>query len=383
MAEKISSKSMRSAGSGTVFQHGKLYPSVSILLPVNNQYPQWKEAEQRLKSIVKEAETILNTELAEEVAKPIIMELRKVLTTIDFTHLSESLAIFVSSDIQKVVHLSIPVEEKLIIGSTFELRDLFFAAKVNFYYLVLTISENMVRLFLGEGNHIREVQNDKMPAGIRDIPGEGNSPEELFESFTTSKSVSEADYYSNSRLIKYLRIIDNQLSELIKPKGRKVIVCAVQKEISAFMAISENKDAIIGTVEGNFDYINEVEVFNKIKTVLIEKLKKDQEANLRLLDEAINKNTLVTGIENVWRAVLEKKGRLLFVEKDYRSRGRVGKDKYTLITDNNDGSKTNKNTDLVDDLIEYTFEFGGDVAFLENGSLSEHGRIALLIYYSE
>jgi hypothetical protein len=72
----------------------------------------------------------------------------------------------------------------------------------------------------------------------------------------------------------------------------------------------------------------------------------------------------------------------LLVEKDYRVTGKQGKDKYTLITQGVDSSNTKNMTDAVDDLIEYTFEYGGDVAFVENGTLSEHGGIALVTYYN-
>jgi hypothetical protein len=181
---------------------------------------------------------------------------------------------------------------------------------------------------------------------------------------------------------KYLRDIDNELSILIKQTALPVIVCGVQKELAHFCSLSKNKESIIGTVEGNFDYMNEKEVFNKVQPVLIEKLKKEEEKNLALLNEAIGKKIFASGIKDVWRSVLEKRGRLLLVEKGYRIAGKQGKDKYTLMTKAVDDSNTKNMADVVDDLIEYTFEYGGDVAFVENGSLSEHGGIALITYYN-
>jgi len=375
-------KPQRSIESKTVFQQGKLHPSISILIPVNRKYPQFRLAEKRLKALVKEAEAILKDELSEEMAKSAINKLRATALSVDFTHLSESLAIFVSSEIQKVIHLSIPVEEKLIVGRTFELRDLFFAAKMNFHYLVLTISENKVRVFLGYGNHLQEEYNDQMPFGNRDVQGEGHSRVQTFGALSSSKNVSDDQSRIQVLQEKYLRDVDNELSLILKQRNIPVIICGVQKGIAGFNAITKNKNLIIGTVEGNFDYLNEVETFKKIEPVLMENQRKEEKKNLALLDEAISKKTFASGIRDVWRAVLEKRGRLLLVEKGYRIAGKPGKDKYTLITNDIDLTNTKNIKDVVDDIIEYVFEYRGDVAFVENGALSEHGGIALITYYN-
>lgn len=364
------------------FQEGKLHPSISILLPVNKKYPQFKEAEQKLKSMVKEAETTLKSVLSKEMADPIVNKLRETALTIDFTHLSESLAIFVSSAVQRVIHLPIPVEERMIIGRTFELRDLFYISKINFHYYFLTISENKVRLFLGYGDQVIEQHNDKMPFGMHDVQGEGHSRDQMYSSDSTARNVSDQNSHRENLMKKYLRDIDNELTGLLNQTKIPVILGGVQKEISGFNTITKNKNAIIGTIEGNLDYLSEKMLYNKIEPILNEKRKKDEIKNLAILDEGISKKTFASGIHDVWRAVLEKRGRILLVEKDYRVTGKPGKDKYILITDEVDNVTTKNISDVVDDIIEYVFEYGGDVAFVENGALSEHGGIALVTYYN-
>jgi hypothetical protein len=382
MDSKISdTTSVKSSDTYTGFQEGKLHPSVSILIPVNKKYPHFKEAEQKLKSLVREAENTLKGVLSKEMADDVITKLKETALGIDFTHLSESLAIFVSSQVQKVIHLSVPVEEKMIIGRTFELRDLFYAAKMNFHYYFLTISENKVRLFLGFGNELKEQDNDKMPFGMHDVPGEGYSRGQMFSSDSPSKNVSDENGHRQNLMEKYLRDIDNELSGLLKQTRIPVIIGGVQKEISGLNAVTKNKVAIIGTIEGNFDYLNEKEIYGKIEPILQEKIKNDQRRGLAILEEAISRKRFASGIHDVWRAVLERRGRLLLVEKDYRITGKQGKDKYILITDEVDNVTTKNMADVVDDVIEYTFEYGGDVTFVENGVLSEHGGIALVTFY--
>jgi hypothetical protein len=384
MCAKISSKakSEKTSGTKTVFQPGKVHPSVSILLPVNKKYPHFKQAEQKLKSLIKEAEMIIRDEVSEEMAAPLITKLQETALSIDFTHLSESLAIYVSSEFQRVIHLPIAVDEKMVVGRTFELRDLFYAAKTNFHYYFLTISENKVTVFLGYGNQLQDQHYDKMPFGMNDVPGEGYSRAQSFSSNSTSKNVSDENSHRENLMEKYLRDIDNELTGLLKQTKIPVIIGGVQKEIAGFNALTKNKEAIIGTIEGNFDYLNEKEIYNKIESILQAKLKNDEKNSLILLDEAISSKTFASGVHDVWRAVMEKRGRLLLVEKDYRVSGKQGKDKFTLITHNVDTTNTKNIADVVDDIIEYTFECGGDVAFVENGALSEHGGIALVTYYN-
>ncbi len=364
-----------------VFNAERVFPSVSILLPVNKKYPQFKDEEKKLKGLIKKAEERLRYDLSEKMASSISEKLEKTINTIDFTHLSESIAVFVSSTLQKVIHLSFPVEEKLIIGRTFELRDLLYAAKNSFHYIVLTISENKIGLYRGYNHHLEKEQNEDFPYGINDVGGKGHSREQTFTSFGSVKNVSDQKEHLEKQIEKYLRDVDAELSKVLKQTNVPVIIGGVEKEIAKFKLISKNKDSFLGFIEGNFDHSNAADILKKSEHIFQEKLMADQKKNLALLEEAVGKRTYASGVQDVWKTVMEKRGRLLVVEKDYRYAARLGKNKFTLVTTHFDEDDSREMKDVVDDIIEYTYFYGGDVAFVENGALADHSGIALITYY--
>ncbi len=181
---------------------------------------------------------------------------------------------------------------------------------------------------------------------------------------------------------KYLVDLDKIISEVNKENKIPMIICGVRKITDKFIAISKNKDQIIGSIEGNFDISTEHEIFIKVEPVLHKKIQAEEGKTLDLLEDAVSKRTCASGINEVWKMVMEKRGRLLIVEKDYHCPGKLGNNKYTLITKNLEENGSHLLPDAVDDIIEMTLLYGGDVVFVNNGALKEHQGIALITYYA-
>lgn len=360
----------------------KEYPSVSFLLPVNKQYPKVREEEKKLKAMVKKAGEKMEKELSPKMAASISEKLLKLTATIDFSHLSQSLAVFVSPSEQKVMHLTFPVEEKMIIGRTFELRDLLFAAKTSFHYVVLAISENKVRFFLGYNLSLAEEYHEDFPNGIVDTGGKGHDRIQSFNQVSEKKHVTDLFAFREKQVEKYLYDIDNELSDILKRKNVPLVITGDRKITDKFRAISKNTSKIIGNVEGNYDQATESEMLAKVQPVLNQKLKASVENTMAILEDAVSKRMCVSGITEVWKAVMEKRGRLLVVEKDYRCPGKIGNNKFTLITTDLKENGSHLIPDAVDDVIEFVLLYGGEVVFVENGALPLHQGIALITYYA-
>jgi hypothetical protein len=145
--------------------------------------------------------------------------------------------------------------------------------------------------------------------------------------------------------------------------------------------MTTNAGRIAGTVEGNYEYANSNELRERIRPVLEELDRKDEENALTLLHGAVNTNHYAAGIAAVWRAVAEKKSRLVLVERDYHQAARLGNDAYTIIIDDEIENVRNRIHDAVDDIIEMTYNSGGDVVFVRNGYLDEYQKIACVTYY--
>jgi hypothetical protein len=100
-----------------------------------------------------------------------------------------------------------------------------------------------------------------------------------------------------------------------------------------------------------------------------------------LIDDAYGKNKLAVGINEVWKASVQNRGRLLIVEKNFFYPAQHGANKEVIY--NRDAFLNNSLfiKDAVDDIIEKVIESGGDIEFVDEGILNDYQKIVLLEYY--
>ncbi|MCX6295551.1 MAG: hypothetical protein NTX97_05715 [Bacteroidetes bacterium] len=350
----------------------KSYPSISIVLPTSNKYRQYRQDEEKLKLIINEVEGKLFQQFPTSVAVPLMGKLFELYQEIDFSHLSEGLAIYVSREQAEVFNLSFPVKEKVIIDKSFEIRDLLYETKHSHDYLVLLISSKGNKLLKGFNRTVEAVD-------FKDAPKDAKEWE--IDLHSKVGNFSDAKVVKDITLEKYLRDIDRCLALELSNRDCPVIICGVERIVHKYKSITKNNNAILGYVEGNFDHATFPEIAKHVAVLLDKKNVSDENESLILLDQSIGKNTFAIGIRDVWKAAVEKRGRLLLVEKNYSCPAEYGKDKFTLNTDEVNKDSINYIKDAVDDLIEIVLKYGGDVAFVEDGKLVEHNHIALITYF--
>lgn len=357
----------------SVINAPEIIPSVSLIVPTDKSYPQYKVDGKRLKALLKKAEKELLSNFPESRVQIVIKKLHKLIMTIDHKLLSKSLAIYASPEKEEIIYLPFSVKEKLIIDSSFEVRDLLYSAKNSFNYLLLLISSHQPRVYYGYNNTLVEAEINSLPAGIESI--ERDYPSKV-SNFSDSAAIKEMN------LDKYLREIDHALTEELKEEHLPVIVCATKRTIGHFKKLTKNSKKIIDYIEGNYNHSSKEEIYKVIEPSLMKKREIDQQKVIDMLEEAANKKECVCGIENVLHAVGEKRGRLLIVEKDYKPAAKLEKDKYTLVPDDfNIRESSVVLQDAVDDIIELVLKNAGDIAFVDNGKLKKYKKIALITYY--
>src|ERR1035437_3135040 len=191
---------------------GKAFPSVSILMPVNKQSPHFKQDEEKMKSLVKQTEATLLKDFPSKKVKILIDDMYNLAEKIDYRNLSDGLGLYVSPDREKIFHFPFPVKEKVIIDRSFEMRDLILAAKNNFNYAILTISEKKVRVLKGFNQALTEEKNSEMPLNTDDVGGKGHSRIGSFTSFSSSKNVTDQKAYGENKIAQFLLEVDRVIS---------------------------------------------------------------------------------------------------------------------------------------------------------------------------
>ena len=126
----------------------KYRPSISIIMPFEPKMSVKTELEYKLKLAVGRVESELMANYTSEKALPVLRRLRSVIKNLDFNTYKKSIAIFISPIFDKVYYLDIPVEEKIIVDESFEIRDLVYSKKEVHKYLVLVLSSKKTKIYL-------------------------------------------------------------------------------------------------------------------------------------------------------------------------------------------------------------------------------------------
>jgi len=349
----------------------KYLPAVSIILPFEPVMSLKTELEYKLKIAVQKVESGLMKDYTMDKALPVILKLKNFVGNINFNTHKKSIAIFVSPIIEKIFYLDIPVEEKIIIDESFEIRDLIYSKKELHKYLLLVLSGESQKIYLGNTRQfIRIVSQvpDNIAAYENDIP-------------QRVANFSDPSYRKEVMLDKFLRHVDSGLDILLRAYPLPLFIMATERTIGHFKKISKNKRHIIDYIQGNFEEATEEELKIAIQPYVYDWKRVKQLSLLQELEAARGAKKLAAGVKEVWKAAYQQKGRLLVVEKNYMVPAQKGSDPEIIYQKDFSNNNSFFIKDAVDDIIEKVLENGGDVEFVDTNLLSDYEHIALTLFY--
>lgn len=353
---------------------------ISVILPAAQFLSERKPVKAQVEEALVKVRELLKYEGRESEMKKLMQCADELLDTVDFTNNNESLALYIASDVKLAVRLPFPVVEKVLVADHFELRELMYKKSHETPYYVLLLSEKGGRLFLGNWNSVREIEDGCFPMHHTD-------------DYIYARPVRSSSYAGHAHVKNYekdkseletirLRSFFRQLDKAIEPyliNNIPLILFGVVEELSLFTQVS-NYQKIIGKVEGNYNHNTEKELAGLSWHVMEQYIEKEERKTLDLFEENIGKNLSRSGIQDVWISAREGKGLKLLVEKDYRRPAFLTENEYHLYL--HPPKKIKKALpDAVDMIIETVLEKKGDVCFVENGVLKQHHRIALMLRY--
>lgn len=357
-------------------------PCVSIILPTTRfSRARMQNPEHIEKAILKVYNLLNQSAWPKNDIANVQQKLNALLNRIDYMRLQEGLAIFISPRVSKMHLLPFTVIEKVILGRTFEIRDLIYFNQLLHPYYLLALSKKRVRLFKGSGRDLQEILNHDFPKVYveeyeYERPSIASSSSPALKSFERDKSVLAA-----TRTKTFFRHADNALKKYIRDESQ-LFIAGVEDEIADFENVSLHTEYIAGKINGNYD----VDAVHPLAEIAWTKMKEYISVfNLKLvarLQENIGNKLAAEGICNVWRAAREGKGLTLLLEKDYQKRAftRTGEEEHLFLT-----PPTEKHEiipDAANDIIQIVKEKGGNVVILGNGELEKFQHIALLLRYA-
>jgi hypothetical protein len=280
-----------------------------------------------------------------------------------------------------LVQFPFPVEEKVMVGDSFEIRDLLYKQDYGLPYLALSVTKKGIRLFHGSWKELEEITDEHFPVKY----------EEEYTYNPPSRSTSYAgqahvkDFERDKTVLEEIRYKDfyrktDALLGNYRTANNPVILLGGEEELAWYENVTDHKKYIVGKVHGNYDHLSLTGLAGITWPVIYDHL---QQERRKLMDEFIEKTgweKAISGIRESWHAASQGRALQLLVEKDYRVPGFVGKDDNQLYLDA-PAVLHHIITDAVDDLIEMVLEKNGRVTFVDNDMLKDYNRIALITRY--
>lgn len=346
-------------------------PAISIIMPFEPKMSPKTELAHLLKLTINEVEKEVQEKYPGELSELVMNKLRQLAKQLNYHTHKKSIAIYVSPVFEKVLYLDIPVEAKIIVDESFEIRDLVYAKKQVQSYLVLLLSGKESRIFLGNTESFVRILSDK-PESVHAYV---NDPPERVANFS--------DVQDRREIIteKFLQHIDHSLNNILSAYPLPLFVCGVKKLTGHFKKISKHGSSVVEYINGNFEEATIPELKKVIEPHITDWKKVKQKELLNTLNDAAGQKKLAIGIHEVWREAHKNKGRLLVVEKDFMYPAEQSAGGAEIEPLNESYNKFSYIRDAVDDIIEKVLEHGGDVAFTDNGRMAGYKQIAMVLFY--
>jgi len=358
-------------------EKGKL--CVSIILPTHRVSADRKIDKFQMEKALDMVRQALKVKYNEEEYGPLLKKLEVLSDTVDYNHNLEGLGLYVSEDVEMMVRFPFHVEEKIMVGDNFEIRDLLQYTQITKPYLALTVSEKQIRLFSGNGTPPKEIRGEDFPMEytetyLYNTPSRGSSQpfNSQMRSFEHDKS-----HMNELRHKAFFRASDDLLKQYMI-QDTPLIIMGAEKVLSWYEQETPFQQHIVGRILGNYEHASLAEIGELITEVLQKELKHKIACLIDEFREKIGEGRGVAGIQEVWSVAGEGRGWKLIVEKDYKVPGFVRDDNpnFLLLKPVAESHKTL--ADAVDDIMEEILRKGGEVYIAENGELTEFDKMILI-----
>lgn len=347
------------------------HPSVSIILPFNARIALQKELHHDLKAVTDQVEKKLFDKYPTELAETVLGKLKKIIQQLEIDNGKSGIAIFVSPLFEKVLYLDVPLAKKVKIDDTFEVRDLVYANNQSFQYLLLVLSGDTSDIYHGRMNSI-----EKLDAGLP------QSVEE-FKNDIAERTVNFSDIYDRKEVLmeKFLHHVDLSLHNVLQHYRLPVFVLGTARIVGHFKQLTKHEASIKGYQQGHFVDADDQQLREAMQPFMEQWKKEKQEALLQMLHDAAGQKKLAEGIKDVWREAINRNCRFLVVEKNFTYAAWQGSNESVIGNANELMGDSGKIKDAVDETIEKVLQNGGEVEFVDDGSMKEFRHIALVKFY--
>jgi hypothetical protein len=343
-------------------------------MPTHRAHPKNQQDAIRLKNLLNDARRRLGEEVGKRPSWPLMDRLEALSEEIDWRFNQDGLAMYASEDFAAWYRLPFPVEARVTIDRTFDTRDIIYALHRTPRYRVLSLAEHPTRLFEGSGSELEEVRGAGFPISRKGTPGATRRPDAPQMSKSNTRE---------AHLDEFLVEVDRALTAIAETDRLPIVLIGTARSITRFEHLSTNLGDISIRIEGSYDEASPAEIAALAWPRFGEWLAGQRQAAIQEVNTALGGRRLASGIDDSWKAARAGQGAKLVTEEGYRQPAVLHRDGWELEILTEEGATTGPThlDDAVDELTEMVIEKGGEVVFVEEGTLADHGRVALILRY--
>jgi len=347
---------------------------ISIIVPTHRLALEWKNDRTEILRGQLAANALLRKELVN-----FSSDIDSLFQQIEFDQKKEGVGIFVSPHVKRLVNFPFPVTKKIRVSKSFHLQDLIYIENYAVSYYLLHLSKKEIHLFKGALDNLEEIRDENFPKEIKDTyeynkPSRSNSG----SGYAHIKEVERDKSILNQlRLKKIFQVTDKLLSKYIARAEVPLLLCGPMKDLSIYKSVTKHLDNIITTMSDNSKG-SSMHDLGVLAWLQMKSFTDQQKLKaIDILKEGLGEGVATCGIENVWSAAQEGRGRLLLVEKDYEEVGYITKENKLLFK----YTQGTGHCDAVNETINEVLKKNGEVMVVEKGTLQDYAKIALMLRY--
>ena len=348
-------------------QNVRGFPAVSILLSTSPSNRLTETDSAALERLIAQAADRLHAE-AGTAADHLGARMRSLFDRASTLPADRAMALYVHANHAEIVRLPMPIHNRVVIAETFATGDVVMAFRHAPHYLLLTLGEAATRLFNGHGRWLEERNAERFRA-VNPWRGASNL---RAVGWAIDASVAYA-----GRQRTYLRRIEAAL-DAIEPSGDVPVVLAGDRSLcAAFLELTARPERVVGTVP--CDDCTEIDAVGRLAGRLMAgRVSRLQHKALAAMESADMQGRMVSGIAEVWPAVIRGEGETLLVEESTTWPARISGDGLGLRSAAPEGDR-GVVADVIGELAWAVTFYGGDVVVVSTGALKAFSGIALIL----
>lgn len=306
--------------------HTSELPMVSVYLPTALEFDERSQNEIRVKNGLATAERELRARGVQA------NDIRKLLDPVREAAVDEKIwqahdsgfAFFTCAEFTRHAGLPIAVPELTVVTSRFHVKPLFTALDRSQSFYVLALSQNDVRLFLGNRDSLSQVElGEDVPRSLMDAKGY-ELTERRHQFHTVQRDANAPIFHGQGageddtevEIAQYLAAVDAGLKPFWGTGDVPVLLAGVDSLVDEFRRISGHKGIVEEQISGNAEHLSAAGLHEKAWPLVCERL---EDRSRSVLDQIVHSDPQVPvsrQLQDVVRAASDGRVDTVFVALD-------------------------------------------------------------------